>query len=575
MATTRRADGIRRHRYQFATTSTRSHSKNLNHNRNSVIPTVSTRTKRYPPPPDHEIEPFKNKKRKITVEIPSNPPIQRTEPSRASTQAVRSQNDRRRQRSPAHAPTWPEDSEVAANQTASIKHQSRQSSTVGPALPQPRNAAEQPPKPKGKAPALKHELKCLDPRQRTKEVLQQNGRKLRSQEATRFKSELSAYFPDYDEVIGNDPKEQHILNLDTPIVVIDSHQPPIHPGPPTTLDSGAQNGRIDTGQAAQGQYPVRSYPDDLFTELFDTQRIDLSFLETRSKDKALQDPLPDTLFEPSHKKAERLERSIRNLEKGRAQHEKDQIVRLLDGLQGHDWLRVMGVSGITESKKKTFEPAREHFIKGCQAILRKFRKWAAEEKRRKLEKDRALAEAEVEAERVVEGEPDREQEQEEDEEEEEDEGEEEEQEGSTDEKVSEDGQGSGRSNGEEERSRSTSAGGDQNSIPDSDVSPNYSDVDAYIAKQLREEAMAAAKINARKVNPVQAPPQDFTSFFQKRYQRDAALSKGRRRGRTVLAWGHPVPEVAEGDFELPCELRDCDTLRSQARRRRKDRRGRR
>jgi len=34
------------------------------------------------------------------------------------------------------------------------------------------------------------------------------GRKLRSQEATRFKSELSAYFPDYDEVIGNEPKEQ-------------------------------------------------------------------------------------------------------------------------------------------------------------------------------------------------------------------------------------------------------------------------------------------------------------------------------------------------------------------------------
>lgn len=36
----------------------------------------------------------------------------------------------------------------------------------------------------------------------------EQGRKLRSQEATRFKSDLSAYFPDYDEVIGNDPKEQ-------------------------------------------------------------------------------------------------------------------------------------------------------------------------------------------------------------------------------------------------------------------------------------------------------------------------------------------------------------------------------
>lgn len=51
---------------------------------------------------------------------------------------------------------------------------------------------------------LKHELDRLQPNAvDTKE----QGRKLRSQEATRFKSELSAYFPEYDEVIGNDPKE--------------------------------------------------------------------------------------------------------------------------------------------------------------------------------------------------------------------------------------------------------------------------------------------------------------------------------------------------------------------------------
>jgi hypothetical protein len=34
------------------------------------------------------------------------------------------------------------------------------------------------------------------------------GRKLRSAEAARYKSELSTYFPDYDEVIGNKPKQQ-------------------------------------------------------------------------------------------------------------------------------------------------------------------------------------------------------------------------------------------------------------------------------------------------------------------------------------------------------------------------------
>lgn len=55
---------------------------------------------------------------------------------------------------------------------------------------------------------IRHELDRLHPGENNDAKDQRGGRKLRSQEATRFKSELSAYFPDYDEVIGNDPKEQ-------------------------------------------------------------------------------------------------------------------------------------------------------------------------------------------------------------------------------------------------------------------------------------------------------------------------------------------------------------------------------
>lgn len=56
---------------------------------------------------------------------------------------------------------------------------------------------------------IRHELDRLKPcAADTTSVNAQSGRKLRSQEATRFKSELSAYFPDYDEVIGNNPREQ-------------------------------------------------------------------------------------------------------------------------------------------------------------------------------------------------------------------------------------------------------------------------------------------------------------------------------------------------------------------------------
>lgn len=60
---------------------------------------------------------------------------------------------------------------------------------------------------------IKHELDRLQPNAAdTNSATEPSGRKLRSQEATRFKSELSAYFPDYDEVIGNDPKEQRTLS---------------------------------------------------------------------------------------------------------------------------------------------------------------------------------------------------------------------------------------------------------------------------------------------------------------------------------------------------------------------------
>lgn len=68
-----------------------------------------------------------------------------------------------------------------------------------------------PPKHLGRtAAALKNELNSLQPAQ---DIAKDQGRKLRSQEATRFKSELSAYFPEYDEVIGNDPKARSAFSL--------------------------------------------------------------------------------------------------------------------------------------------------------------------------------------------------------------------------------------------------------------------------------------------------------------------------------------------------------------------------
>ncbi|KAL2200003.1 something about silencing, SAS, complex subunit 4-domain-containing protein [Corynascus similis CBS 632.67] len=462
---------------------------------------------------------------------------------------------------------------------------------------------------------LKHELNRLQP---TAADTKEQGRKLRSQEATRFKSELSAYFPEYDEVIGNDPKETHLLNVDTPIIVIPDLSPPNN----AFLPREQQHPSHLTASPSSHDYPVRSYADSLYTDLFDAQRIDFSFLNkpppagssnnnnnnnnSSNGRHPEADPLPDSLFCPAHKKAERMERSIRNTEKGRAQHEKDQIIRLLDGLQGHDWLRVMGVSGVTESKRRTFEPARQHFIRGCGSILGKFRRWAREEKRRRVEmmERRAAAHEDREDEGSASADDD-------------------------------DGRSGGEGcedddEGHEERRgmEAKDADADDQEEDDDDEGEEEvegeppdqeggdSDVDASIAKQLREEALAAAakrrgkvkgkvkaaaaaggrasaskrgateKTTARgraataaaasrsTVDPEkpQEPPKIFTSFFEKRYQRDAALSRNRRKGRNVLAWGQPVPDMVEAEFQLPAELCDEETLRAHARKKRRDKR---
>lgn len=305
------------------------------------------------------------------------------------------------------------------------------------------------------------------------------------------------------------------LNIDTPIIIVDSNPLPEKHQP------NFSKTRHTSGRPSQSR--GRLFPDMLFNDLYQAQRVDFAFLDKHCKANPKEDPLSDDYYDTAHKKAERLERSIRNAEKGRAQHEKDQVIRLLEGLQGHDWLKVMGVTGITESKRNDYAPARDYFIKGCLAIIEKFRTWREEEKRRKLEKEKALAEAE-------------------------------------DEEVEDEGQAS-----------------------DGDP-PDYSDVDHAAARQLHQEAVARSipliqtKATEKRVKlepkvvSMDELEKEFKSFYSKRHQREAAIGRHRRSGRLTVAWGHPVPEVPKTDFELPDEFKNKETLEANARRKRRDRR---
>ena len=135
--------------------------------------------------------------------------------------------------------------------------------------------------------------------------------------------------------------------------------------------------------------PIVQWHEETFDTLTNAKRIDLSALDNNSK-KPSRDPLDDEIYLRVHAREERKEKQLRNIEKERAMHEKVQLDRLLDGLRGHDWLRVMGISGITDSEKKAYEPKRDYIIAEVRALLEKFRLWKEEEKRRKAEREGAM-----------------------------------------------------------------------------------------------------------------------------------------------------------------------------------------
>lgn len=257
------------------------------------------------------------------------------------------------------------------------------------------------------------------------------------------------------------------------------------------------------------------------------------------------------MYESVHRKAERVEKHIRNTERGRAYHERAQVARLLDELQGHDWLRTMGVSGVTTSQKRKYEPARHYFISGCEAIIDKFKQWTREEKRRKAEKDRALAER-----------------------------------AAADVDDSDDQSAAEMTIGRRGRRKYAAAG--SNSLIKimlritSDASPEKDgrrrkasritivrgDTNDEQQEGNDNEAEHAGEVAAPSTPP--PPPKEITSFFKKQYERKLWLNRQRPPGRKAMAWGVLIPDLTNREFVLGNEILDQETVkvREKARRER-------
>lgn len=364
---------------------------------------------------------------------------------------------------------------------------------------------------------------------------EEDKRSLRSRDdGPRLKSELAVYFPNYEDVIFDVPKEHEFLTADTALYITDELKKEDCSPAKSSKSSAHVRKSSANGSAAAPATPQRS----LSSQFNGSPSLNLDFVSKTLPDNP-EDPLTDDHFVKSHKRAERKEKQLRNIERERAMHEKVQLDRLLDGLLGHDWLKVLGITGVTETEAKKYEPKRDYFIGEVQALVDKFKQWKDQEKKLRLEKEAAQAARDAED--------------------------------------------------------------DEGNSTEGSVEPPSSDLNASAARQLQQETVNALKDKVKgkgkdrvhhsghastshpvtpatpaplKLRPPPAPPSPelpFISFYGKRHLRDAALSKT-RHGRSVTAFGLPLPEMEEREFELPPDYVTEDALRATARERRRRKR---
>lgn len=363
---------------------------------------------------------------------------------------------------------------------------------------------------------------------------QEDKRSLRSHDdGPRLKSELAIYFPNYEDIIFDAPRDPEFITVDSTLYVTDdtTNAKPDAATPTKGVKSSKGSPTHARKTSANGVQSPPSHHRSGSNQFNGSSSLNLEMI-ARSLPQYPDDPLTDEHFLKSHRRAERKEKQLRNIEKERAMHEKVQLDRLLDGLQGHDWLKVLGITGITDGEAKKFESKRDYFIGEVQALVQKFKEWREQERKQKLEKE--------EREAIV----------------------------------------AAREEGSEEPESEGSVG------------PPSSDLNASAARQLQQETVSALKSLAEsKANKGKSaasssgpspskgpvtfvpPPQEepITSFYDKKHLRDAALGKA-RHGRNVTAFGHPIPDLEQCEFELPAEYVSADTIRANARERRRRKR---
>ncbi|KAG5439174.1 hypothetical protein PCANB_001473 [Pneumocystis canis] len=112
--------------------------------------------------------------------------------------------------------------------------------------------------------------------------------------------------------------------------------------------------------------------------------------ESKIKPNISIDPLSDNLFHLNHKRFDRQEKHIRNIEHERFAHDRFYLEQKIDQLYGSDWKKVvMAVSKITGSKDP-LETQRQYIIQKLEQVLKKFNSWKESQLRSKRKSKKVI-----------------------------------------------------------------------------------------------------------------------------------------------------------------------------------------
>ena len=282
-------------------------------------------------------------------------------------------------------------------------------------------------------PPQSHELKQLVEDQNNYPLQQRHGkdgvftpkpksgaedkRTLRSQDVVRPRSELASFFADYEDVVFNEAHSHGkylVLNHKAPK---DSNAEIIT----GALDAQtrlwmAQHPKSSSRPRRALHLPIRTLttPKRAATRIPDIhplsnnafigedisvsskapkrvlfRRVNLPDPLTAGSAPTL-DPLTDELYSIAHKRGERREKQSRNWDKELAMHEKGELERLLAELRGPDWLKLMGIHGVSETESRKFRDKRNIFISRAKTMLERYDAWRDRDRELKTERDRKL-----------------------------------------------------------------------------------------------------------------------------------------------------------------------------------------